>query len=301
MFTLILNLVASIGFAILWELLKIWGQKQSSPIESLVSAVCGPDGWVVVVKLFLVALSVFLALFALGASRRYAREVTSLRKSFARVFEHKAFAGDQRIACLDYEPLHGEEAVPIKYLVLEETYSELPERDHAALTTVRAILKTYQITQQIKSAEEELTRQTDMIYEQYLGKLAWPNFARIALPMLGFLGTVIGIMIAMNTLSEDMREELKDDEIRGAITNLIGQIGVAFDTTVIALVLTFFVLARITWAQMRMDQEVRSISQSFDPVFQRLTVPNWSRITERYIEQAFTRAHASELAKKAHM
>lgn len=328
-----MHIVVSLFCAVVWEVLKLLGQYEYSlimSVESLSSKVVGQDGWVLAVKLFLVALSFYLALFAIGTSKRQAREIEVLRISFENVFKDNIFKNkDIRFACLDYViDDKKEELLPLNEInqenqpknngytkviaigdVIKYFNNAKKEEDDDAKRIIQATLRAYQITQQIKSAEDELTRQTDMLYEQYLGKLAWPNFARIALPMLGFLGTVIGIMISMSTLSVDIGKVLDsgaqttggNDKILSAIINLIGQIGVAFDTTVIALVLTFFVLARITRAQTRIDQEVRKIYRSFDPVFQRLTVPNWSKITERYIESAFSRARTKDLNEQGRM
>ncbi|UPW17728.1 MotA/TolQ/ExbB proton channel family protein [Agarivorans sp. TSD2052] len=305
MLSRVLFLIAALTLAVFWEVMKIFGQGQVSVLGSLSkleAQVLGGDSWVLFVKLLLVSLSLYMALFAIRSSDKHVHDLRKLRESFESVFALDKFKSSSLIACHDYVPNEGEQVVEIKTLLNESTYDKLDKNHHEAQNIVIAILKTYQITQQVKSSEEELTRRTEMIRDQYFGKLAWPNFTRIALPMLGFLGTVIGIMISMNDLSKNIKEALDKETssvdyetILHAIIDLIGQMGVAFDTTVIALILTFFVLSRITKAQTKMELELNQIIKSFDPIFHRLTVPNWSRITERYIKQAFARAHTQQI------
>ncbi len=62
-----------------------------------------------------------------------------------------------------------------------------------------------------------------------------------ALPIMGFIGTVIGISSAVASLAGSLESASDISAIKGSLKDVFGGLGVAFDTTLLALVLSLFV------------------------------------------------------------
>lgn len=73
-----------------------------------------------------------------------------------------------------------------------------------------------------------------------------PNFINWAIPILGFIGTVLGISLSSSSIQQLMSIDGSINDISQGISQAIAPLGIAFDTTLIALTLgiisTFFTM-----------------------------------------------------------
>jgi len=72
-----------------------------------------------------------------------------------------------------------------------------------------------------------------------------------ALPILGFIGTVMGLGQAVSGFAKFLAGAAELTQIKEAIAKVTIGLGVAFDTTLLALVLTTFLMFPLSWVQRR--------------------------------------------------
>lgn len=75
-----------------------------------------------------------------------------------------------------------------------------------------------------------------------------------AIPILGFIGTVIGIGDAVGGFSRSLDGAGQLDTIKSALGDVTSGLAVAFDTTLVALVASIFVMVPTSWVQKAEDQ-----------------------------------------------
>lgn len=120
---------------------------------------------------------------------------------------------------------------------LQRTY--VVRRLKAALQFVQRKSSANELDQYLRHLEEMDSMQMSAAYST-LRIIIW------AIPILGFLGTVIGITIAIANLTPDALEESMSDVTNG--------LGVAFDTTAEALALTMVLMFTKAWVERVEDQ-----------------------------------------------
>ncbi|HIE11587.1 MAG TPA: hypothetical protein EYP62_08235 [Kiritimatiellae bacterium] len=72
-----------------------------------------------------------------------------------------------------------------------------------------------------------------------------------ALPILGFIGTVMGLGQAVSGFAKFLAGAAELTQIKEAIAKVTVGLGVAFDTTLLALILTTFLMFPLSWVQRR--------------------------------------------------
>jgi biopolymer transport protein ExbB/TolQ len=75
-----------------------------------------------------------------------------------------------------------------------------------------------------------------------------------AIPILGFIGTVIGISDAVAGFSRSLADAERLDAIKGSLGDVTTGLAVAFDTTLLALVASIVVMLPTSWMQRREEQ-----------------------------------------------
>ena len=88
---------------------------------------------------------------------------------------------------------------------------------------LRAGLEYVRDTDSADTLEEHLRRLEDVELEKLSAGYALPRLVRATLPIVGMLGTVIGITLAI--------EQLSPDQLEQSLTSVMGALSVAFDTT----------------------------------------------------------------------
>ncbi len=80
-----------------------------------------------------------------------------------------------------------------------------------------------------------------------------------AIPILGFIGTVIGIGSAVGGFSESLDGAEQLDAIKGSLGDVTSGLAVAFDTTLVALVASILVMLPTSWMQKAEEQLVSDV------------------------------------------
>ena len=122
---------------------------------------------------------------------------------------------------------------------------------------LRAALSYVKDTGSADSLEEQLERLELADRERVSAGYALPRLIRAVLPIVGMLGTVIGITLAIGQLSPDQLEE--------SLTEVMAALSVAFDTTAQAMslmLLLWFAMFGVERAEERLLQDVdRAVSR----------------------------------------
>jgi biopolymer transport protein ExbB/TolQ len=80
-----------------------------------------------------------------------------------------------------------------------------------------------------------------------------------AIPILGFIGTVIGIGAAVGGFSESLDGAEQLDSIKSSLGDVTSGLAVAFDTTLVALVASILVMLPTSWIQKAEEQLVSDV------------------------------------------
>ena len=114
---------------------------------------------------------------------------------------------------------------------------------------LRGGLEYVRDTDSADSLEEHLLRQEDNELENMSAGYALPRLVRATLPIVGMLGTVIGITLAIGQLSPDQLEQ--------SLTSVMAALSIAFDTTAQAMSLMLVLWFAIFGAE-RMEERLLS-------------------------------------------
>lgn len=139
---------------------------------------------------------------------------------------------------------------------------EMPAKLHNLLIHRRltSVLEHVEAAETAAGLQEELKYLSDIDAERAEHDYSLVRIVIWATPMLGFLGTVIGITLALGNLSP----EALVNEPKVAMESLLQGLSVAFDTTALALTLSIilmfgqFLLARIEAEQLTMIDQAAS-------------------------------------------
>lgn len=80
-----------------------------------------------------------------------------------------------------------------------------------------------------------------------------------AIPILGFIGTVVGISVAVGGFSQSLEGAEQLDTIKSSLGEVTSGLAVAFDTTLVALVASILVMLPTSWVQKAEEQLVNDV------------------------------------------
>ena len=133
--------------------------------------------------------------------------------------------------------------------LIETLNKEIKEADKnkgqhkLAMESLRAILMTFKLEGSVNDAEESVTRQA-FLMERYISHyFHYANFAARAVLLVGFAGTIIGIMMSMNGLAialTDPAVQADPNKLLDKLGGVIGTLGLAFQTTLVAILCAVF-------------------------------------------------------------
>lgn len=78
----------------------------------------------------------------------------------------------------------------------------------------------------------------DIVFAQAAGFYILPRYLSWAIPILGFIGTVLGISLAAEGIQSIIGDQQSLSQISGGLGQAISPLGIAFDTTLVALSLS---------------------------------------------------------------
>ena len=110
---------------------------------------------------------------------------------------------------------------------------------------IKACIK-YRLGKSSSEALGVVEAQTAIYNSEMDSEQAFINYVAWAIPSVGFIGTVIGIAASLGYANEASTPE--------GINKVTSMLGVAFDTTLVALVLSIFLMFGIHYIHKRQDQ-----------------------------------------------
>jgi flagellar motor component MotA len=145
--------------------------------------------------------------------------------------------------------------------VLDHIY-QLPRRlrDSLMVNRIRKGLELFEKRNNNAEVASMLNAQSDIDANRSAGSYALLKVFLWAIPILGFIGTVQGLSIAVGNL--DMSNTADPEAIKGAIGKLTGGLGVAFDTTLLGLVLSMIMSFPMAAMQKR-EEETLTLIDAF--------------------------------------
>lgn len=110
---------------------------------------------------------------------------------------------------------------------------------------VLAALHRFDATRSIQDAASSVTQRTESAYDQLESDLSLLRYIAWAIPSVGFIGTVRGIGAAL---------ALADEAIKGDISGVTASLGLAFNSTLVALLLSIVLMFFVHLLQSRQEQ-----------------------------------------------
>lgn len=112
---------------------------------------------------------------------------------------------------------------------------------------VVASLERFQHTHSLREAEEVLKDEADRAFSSAESSYTLLRVIVWATPIMGFIGTVMGVSQSVGGLSNVLGGDVEDiSQITGALTNVTKELAFSFDTTLIALVATVIIMVSMT-------------------------------------------------------
>jgi biopolymer transport protein ExbB/TolQ len=142
---------------------------------------------------------------------------------------------------------------------IENLYkTPLTLRASIIVNRIRKALALFEIRNDTSEVAAFLETQSDLDANRSVGSYSLLKVFLWAIPILGFIGTVIGLSSAVGSL--DIGEASGDPEaLKGAISNLTGGLGIAFDTTLLGLILSLLLNFPLAAVQKKEDETLTII------------------------------------------
>lgn len=128
------------------------------------------------------------------------------------------------------------------------------------------------------------------------------RFTATIIPVLGFLGTVFGISLAIVEFTVALEGARSFNSIRPDLLRAVANLGLAFNTTLLALFFSGIVLAAMTFVQKREEELLASIERyCIDHLVVQLRPPSMSDSLEQAIRESATRTKAAIEEQTSHL
>ena len=134
-------------------------------------------------------------------------------------------------------------------------------RGHNLQRAILRVVQQFQISGSIDQANSLLNASLELMQHELELKYNMLRYLVWLIPTLGFIGTVIGIGLAL-TAAGDMPTDLSaGDEIRKWFAGMTFELGVAFNTTLLALLLAAFLVFVMHISQGREEAALNTVGQ----------------------------------------
>jgi biopolymer transport protein ExbB/TolQ len=115
-------------------------------------------------------------------------------------------------------------------------------KDRVLAYRLRRALEHYLVSKNVKEVDDILREDSDASYAETDSSYTPVRVFLWAIPILGFIGTVIGVGAAVGGFADFLSGAQQIDQIKNALTGVTKGLAVAFDTTYVALVLSLLVM-----------------------------------------------------------
>jgi len=133
----------------------------------------------------------------------------------------------------------------------------LSMRDSLIVNRIRKALELFEIRTDNGEVSAFLSTQSDIDANRSSGSYALLKVFLWAIPILGFIGTVQGLSTAVSSLS--MGDNADPEALKTSINSLTGGLGVAFDTTLLGLILSMLMSFPMAAVQKKEDETLTLI------------------------------------------
>jgi flagellar motor component MotA len=133
----------------------------------------------------------------------------------------------------------------------------LTMRDSLIVNRIRKALELFEIRSDNGEISAFLSTQSDIDANRSSGSYALLKVFLWAIPILGFIGTVQGLSTAVSSLS--MGDNADPEALKASINSLTGGLSVAFDTTLLGLILSMLMSFPMAAVQKKEDETLTLI------------------------------------------
>ena len=163
---------------------------------------------------------------------------------FTKVFSEQSMSDHQFLKISRGERIIPEDALAY-YKEVESQVRHMPRlRGKILPETILAALHRFDATRSIQDAAHAVSERAEMAYEQLESDLSLVRYIAWAIPSVGFIGTVRGISEALGQA---------DMAIQGDISGVTSSLGLAFNSTFIALLLSIGLMLLVHLLQSRQE------------------------------------------------
>ncbi|MFD2255519.1 MotA/TolQ/ExbB proton channel family protein [Luteolibacter algae] len=130
-------------------------------------------------------------------------------------------------------------------------------RDSLIVNRIRKALELFEARTDNGEVAGFLSTQSDIDANRSSGSYSLLKVFLWAIPILGFIGTVMGLSVAVGSLS--MGDNADPEALKASINSLTGGLGVAFDTTLLGLILSMLMSFPMAAVQKKEDETLTLI------------------------------------------
>lgn len=126
---------------------------------------------------------------------------------------------------------------------------------------IRRALEHYRTSWNIREVAEVLQEESDADYNAMASGYSLVRVFLWTIPILGFIGTVIGVGDAVGSFGTFLAQAQEIDAIKQQLTNVTSGLGTAFDTTFVGLVLSIIVMVALTAVERREISQLQAFEE----------------------------------------
>lgn len=141
---------------------------------------------------------------------------------------------------------------------IENIYKVSPNlRDSLFVNRIRKSLELFEARVDNGEVSDFLSTQSDLDSNRSQSSYSLLKVFLWAIPILGFIGTVMGLSVAVGSLA--MGDNADPEALKSSINSLTGGLGIAFDTTLLGLILSMFMSFPLAAVQKKEDETLTLI------------------------------------------
>lgn len=126
---------------------------------------------------------------------------------------------------------------------------------------IRRALEHYRTSWNIREVAEVLQEESEADYEAMTSGYSLVRVFLWTIPILGFIGTVMGVGDAVGSFSNFLSQAQEIDAIKEQLTSVTSGLGTAFDTTFVGLVLSIVVMIALTAVERREVAQLQAFEE----------------------------------------
>lgn len=130
-------------------------------------------------------------------------------------------------------------------------------RDSLIVNRIRKALELFELRVDNGEVAAFLSTQSDIDANRSTASYSLLKVFLWAIPILGFIGTVLGLSVAVGSLA--MGDTSSPEALKSSINSLTGGLGVAFDTTLLGLILSMLMSFPLSAVQKKEDETLTLI------------------------------------------